>query len=357
MIYLGMFDTQNDVDAAIDEKSLLKPYVAHVDEGGGYVDWNSSNGHDYTKDYLTLKVISGGTINYAIPRVKAQLSVTTYTGKSTSSLVECGTTYTTMSHAEASPFFYPVPLRNYGFSYRKNKGSWVTIYGSEAYPNGITRTISLVPGDTIQLSATGNVYGNVNFRGRTTEQQGTGGTAFNKWYWKKVSAITLTNQVHISKPSFSSGLIFEAEGNFMSLATSNFSAVTTVSSDAVSGYTQIFQGTRITNAKNLKLPATTLAEYCYQDMFYGCTGLTSAPELPATTLVNRCYGNMFYNCTNLNSVKALFTTTPSTTYTQNWLQGVSSTGTFYKNPSATWDSSITPGASTVPANWTIENAS
>jgi hypothetical protein len=111
MIYLGMFDTQNDVDAAIDEKSLLKPYVAYVDEGGGYVDWNSSNGHDYSKDYLTLKVISGGTIVYTIPRVEAQLTVTTYTGKSTSSLVKCGTTYTTMSYeAEVSSSFYPVPL-------------------------------------------------------------------------------------------------------------------------------------------------------------------------------------------------------------------------------------------------------
>jgi hypothetical protein len=34
-------------------------------------------------------------------------------------------------------------------------------------------------------------------------------------------------------------------------------------------------------------------------MFQGCTSLTSAPALPATTLADRCYQGMFYNCTNI----------------------------------------------------------
>ena len=91
-------------------------------------------------------------------------------------------------------------------------------------------------------------------------------------------------------------------------------------------------------------------------MFGGCTNLTTAPELPATTLTNFCYQKMFSGCTNLNYIKAMFTTTPSTTYTSNWVKGVASTGTFVKNPSATWDSTITRGTSTVPTNWTIINA-
>ena len=37
-------------------------------------------------------------------------------------------------------------------------------------------------------------------------------------------------------------------------------------------------------------------------MFYGCTSLTSTPELPATTLANACYQFMFGGCTNLSSV-------------------------------------------------------
>jgi len=38
-----------------------------------------------------------------------------------------------------------------------------------------------------------------------------------------------------------------------------------------------------------ELPATTLASNCYSSMFNGCTGLTTAPELPATTLPDSCY--------------------------------------------------------------------
>ena len=38
-----------------------------------------------------------------------------------------------------------------------------------------------------------------------------------------------------------------------------------------------------------ELPATTLAEHCYDCMFAGCSSLTTAPELPATTLAGYCY--------------------------------------------------------------------
>ena len=48
-----------------------------------------------------------------------------------------------------------------------------------------------------------------------------------------------------------------------------------------------------------KLPATTLAGACYADMFYGCTSLTTAPKLPATTFVYRCYSRMFHGCTSI----------------------------------------------------------
>ena len=54
-----------------------------------------------------------------------------------------------------------------------------------------------------------------------------------------------------------------------------------------------------------KLPATTLADNCYYDMFFGCTSLTAAPKLPVTTLASRCYYEMFYNCTSLESAPEL----------------------------------------------------
>ena len=101
------------------------------------------------------------------------------------------------------------------------------------------------------------------------------------------------------------------------------------------------------------LPATTLASSCYTEMFAGCTSLTEAPELPATTLVNYCYNGMFNGCSGLNYVKCL-ATNPSTdidqTYTQDWLSGVASTGTFIKSPGVTgW----TRNEDGIPIGWTV----
>ena len=114
-------------------------------------------------------------------------------------------------------------------------------------------------------------------------------------------------------------------------------------------YANMFKGcTGITVAP--ELPATTLANYCYANMFQGCTGLTTAPELPAVTLAGNCYSSMFYGCSSLNYVKALFTTTPSDTYTQDWVNGVAATGTFVKNPDAAWS---VVGNNGVPTGWTV----
>ena len=111
------------------------------------------------------------------------------------------------------------------------------------------------------------------------------------------------------------------------------------------------------NCSNLttapELPATTLANNCYNGMFNGCTSLTTAPELPATRLVEGCYQDMFQGCTDLNYIKAMFTTTPSTTYTRSWVRNVSSRGTFVKNSSATWD---VTGMNGIPTGWTVQTA-
>ena len=118
-------------------------------------------------------------------------------------------------------------------------------------------------------------------------------------------------------------------------------------------YSSMFIGcTALTTAP--ELPATTLAIACYASMFNGCTALTTAPDLPATTLTSNCYYQMFYGCAKLNHIKAMFTTRPSTTYTNNWVKSVASTGRFIKNSSATWN---VTGVNGVPSGWTVETAS
>ena len=114
-------------------------------------------------------------------------------------------------------------------------------------------------------------------------------------------------------------------------------------------YYNMFYGcTSLVNAP--ELPATELAEYCYYGMFRNCTSLVEAPELPATELAYYCYGYMFYDCTNLSYIKAMFLTTPSYSYTGYWTSNVSSTGTFVKNPDATWDNR---GIYAIPEGWSI----
>ena len=103
-----------------------------------------------------------------------------------------------------------------------------------------------------------------------------------------------------------------------------------------------------------ELPATTLTAYCYYGMFENCYALTTAPELPATTLTEHCYSGMFWHSYKLNYIKAMFTTTPSSDYTSNWVSGVSPTGTFVKNSAATWNETGTYG---IPSGWTVQTAS
>ena len=100
------------------------------------------------------------------------------------------------------------------------------------------------------------------------------------------------------------------------------------------------------------LPATTLANSCYRYMFSGCQSLTKAPALPATTLADYCYAYMFRGCQSLNEVRIAATTTATDALT-DWLKGVSATGDFYCNPNATIFP--TDSASGIPYGWNRHN--
>ena len=98
--------------------------------------------------------------------------------------------------------------------------------------------------------------------------------------------------------------------------------------------------------RQLVLPATTLKESCYQDMFNGCKGIEKAPELPAPTLEKNCYQEMFYDCSKLNSVKCLATDISAENSTKDWLgnAGTEATGEKVIETQVPMDD--------VPADWT-----
>ena len=111
--------------------------------------------------------------------------------------------------------------------------------------------------------------------------------------------------------------IFEAKGNIMSLIYSTGFETATTLTDKYA-FLNLFRGCAgLSSAENLVLPATTLADNCYDYMFYGCRSLTSAPELPATTLANYCYRHMFNGCTSLTQAPELPATTLATSCYSN----------------------------------------
>ena len=113
-------------------------------------------------------------------------------------------------------------------------------------------------------------------------------------------------------------------------------------------YQSMFRGcTGLTSAP--ELPATTLENSCYRSMFSGCTGLTSAPELPATTLASSCYAFMFNGCTNISLIKVHFTAWGE--QTGGWVSNVKSTGTFYKLSSLPEEFETNK----IPPGWTVVN--
>ena len=123
----------------------------------------------------------------------------------------------------------------------------------------------------------------------------------------------------------------EIFGNVMSLlkGKDNLESATTI--EANNAFYGLFAGADklVNNTERLLvLPATTLTEGCYDNMFSGCKGIEKAPELPAPKLEKNCYQEMFYDCAKLNHVKCLATDIKAENSTKDWLgkAGTEATG-------------------------------
>jgi len=256
--------------------------------------------HDYSQDYLTFKITSGGTIGW-----KANNS----------------------THGDKA------------IQYSINDGEWTELIASAA------TTVSVNTNDIVRFKGTNTSYGSI-----------AGGKVSNAGFDSNGTAT------------------FEAYGNTMSLIYGdNFSSQTALTGSY--NFAQMFRGTKIESAENLifpaatttsgncratfenctllttapELPATTVYNQCYYAMFRGCSSLATAPSvLSAVRLVGQCYQDMFKNCTSLNEIKCLATGSISGN-TNNWVNGVSPTGTFVKSSGASWDT----GVNGIPSGWEI----
>lgn len=177
--------------------------------------------------------------------------------------------------------------------------------------------------------------------------------------------------------SFSSHSDFSVYGNVMSLLYGDdFNGKTDLMYDSV--FYGLFRDcAELWHASNLVLPALNLTYACYRYMFSGCASLVSTPELPAlylaqscyygmfsncnqnlratpelpaTALTDSCYYEMFDGCSKLNHITMLATDISANSCLANWVDGVSSTGTFVKNPNM---DSLEAGVSGIPEGWTV----
>ena len=148
----------------------------------------------------------------------------------------------------------------------------------------------------------------------------------------------------------------EIFGNVMSLlkGKDNLESATTI--EANNAFYGLFAGADklVNNTERLLvLPATTLTEGCYQDMFNGCKGIEKAPELPAPKLEKNCYQEMFYDCAKLDHVKCLATDISAENCTKSWLTnaGTEATGEKVLETLIPMEPDSDDG---VPSSWTAQ---
>ena len=216
--------------------------------------------------------------------------------------------------------------------YSKDKSNWTTIsfntsenatqvelnIGEKIYLKGNNSSYGDYPGATkyycnikiIGNNSNVNLYGNImsllyedDFINKTTLYRN-----YTFWYlFRDSTAIIDTSNLILPATTLYEYCYYRMFYGCTSLTSAPELPATTLASYCYSG---MFNGcTSLTSAP--KLPATTLASYCYSSMFNGCTSLTSAPELPATTLATSCYGYMFANCEQLTVAPELPATTLS----------------------------------------------
>lgn len=256
-----------------------------------------SETHDYSLDYLTFRVKSGGTISWS--------SIGSETPKA--------------------------------IQYSINNGSWSYLVPSIA---GASDSITVSEGDVIRIKGSNASYAtsNVNYMGFS------GGTAVFDVEGNIMSLVYGDNFV----------------GNTALTGTYNFCSMFK-QTNVISAENLILPATTLTpycyralfaNSPSVEvapaLPATTLADGCYRYIFQDCS-ITTAPDLLAPILVYDCYEGMFDDCHNLNYIKCLATNISASAATLGWVQAVASNGIFVKDANTEWPL----GTSGIPTRWII----
>ena len=209
--------------------------------------------------------------------------------------------------------------------YSKDKSTWTTL----TLTAGGSNTISLNQGEKVYFR---NDNGKFNYKDNTdnrlttitaTEAHVTGGklttlldytndnvTMSIGCFFKLFDHDTyLTGASNLTMPNRTSSYCY---GNMFAFCTDFTNLPTLPATTLAEGcYQGMFALTSVVNVPSDYLPATTLADSCYSYMFQMCPNLTTLPSMPATTIPTECYLSMFEGCTSLTTIPSNYL--PATT--------------------------------------------
>ena len=321
---------------------------------------------DYSTQYLTFKVIKGG--NITIKASKANVAKTIqYSTDNGSTWTSLTTSTTAQELGGTLNVGDKVLVKGTNTTYGTN--SYYNTFGGTAKVNVYGNIMSLISGDSFKNNKTLTdsytfkrlFYGYTNLLSADNLILPATTLASNCYNGMFYDCTSLVNAPELPATTLAGNCyayMFSGTNVLPDCSNIDFTSNSVVSSG---GLISLFAGTKVTDSdldrllpKNTNgkyyLPVTTLASYCYREMFYGCTSLTTAPELPATILADSCYQTMFYGCSSLNYIKCLATDISASNCLSNWVSGVAPSGTFVKNVAAKWD---VTGVNGIPSGWTV----
>jgi len=241
---------------------------------------------DYQNQYLTLDIISDGTIKWR--RFGDTFQAISYS-------LDSGSTWTTIVPSTDGAVinvnagdivFLKGEHSSYSDVVEREHHYYASFYGSTAYFNVYGNIMSMISGDSFTEATS---FGNYAFYG----------------FFENTNVVNAKN---LYMPVMN--LTQHCYWNMFQYCTSLKTApsILPATTLAYECYRRMFGGcTSLETTPTL--PATTLASQCYMSMFGGCTSLTTAPELPATILADDCYEYMFNGCTSLTTAPSVLPAT------------------------------------------------
>ena len=282
---------------------------------------------------------AGSSYIYNLTVSKEKIKVTgitagawTASGTTTGDLVVVGTPYVTFK-AEQPQTFKMTAKGGYeitGLQYSVNYGEWKTVAANEEVTFGGTNgTLRLRGTNTNGTASAWSGYSTITFTDKTVKVACTGDIR-TLLDWRIYSTVNTQNakfsylfydcSVLTSAPELPATTLADNCYQYMFNGCTSLTSAPELPATKLAGscYYGMFYGcTSLTAAPELK--ATTLEKYCYNRMFKGCTSLTAAPKLKATTLAYYCYYDMFSGCTKLSTVTMLAPSDQISNFCDNWL--------------------------------------